>query len=117
MIIRLGDGVCHIGRLGAIGFEAVENKGRDVDKHGVVFTNEKLVDQFFGGRILSLVIEGDFCHAFNYYHVIGLILVIMPGFYHAGIAGGDIYLTEFLKHRVIAAEHFHQLSPLIRYPP
>lgn len=117
VVIVLSDGVYHIGRLGAVGFEAMENEGRDVYEHGVVLAHEKLVDQSFGGRILSLVIEGNFCHTFNHHHVIGLILVIMPGFYYARIAGSDIYLTKFLKHGVIAAEHFHKLPSLIGYPP
>ena len=117
VIIGLGDGVYDVSRLSATGFEAMENEGRYVEKHRVILANEKLVDQSSGGGILPRVIEGNSGHAFDYHHVIALILVIMPGFYHTGIAGSDIYLTEFLKHGVIAAEHLHQLSPLVGYPP
>lgn len=107
VIIGPGDGVYHISRVRAIGFEAMKNQGRDVDKHRVVLANEELVDQSSGRRIFPLVIEGNFGHAFNYHHVVALILVIVPGFYHTGIAGGDIHLTKFLKHGVIAPEQLH----------
>jgi len=117
VIIGLGDGVYDVSRLSATGFEAVEDESRDVDKQGVVLANEELVDQSSGRRIFPWVIEGNSGHAFDYHHVIALVLMIMPGFDHTGIAGSDIYLAEFLKHGVIAAEHFHKLSPLIRYPP
>ena len=107
MVVRLRHSVYYIGRLRTIGFEAMKNQTRDADEHRIVFADKELVDQPFGGGILPLVTEDNLGHAFDHHHVVGLILVVMPGFDHIRVAGGDIYLTELLKHRVITAEHFH----------
>ena len=55
-----------------------------------------------GRRTFPVIKQSHFHHPDEHGKIIILFLMIMPGFYHPGIGGSDVYLTETAEDRIIA---------------
>src|SRR5258706_4772129 len=109
-------GVVHDDRfVVAYAFEAVIDVVGDFDEEGGVVAYDEFVDHAVGGGVFAAVVEDDFHLASYADEMVGLFVVVVPGFDHAGVGGGHVDLAELdvVALFVVGAEHFHQPAALV----
>jgi hypothetical protein len=112
-IENIGGTVDADGFLLAYALETVKHEIRDLDQQRVVFAQKKFVYFTSGGRIISVIIQYQLDHSFDYCKIVYLPLMIVPALDHTRIGGGHVNLPKFEEQLVVFSNYLHQTPPFI----